>query len=115
MHISQRLSEIWKKKKEEENKSKYVWSLELSLVFCGLIGTRDEAAGIGEEFLGVEAETYGAETRFEIVGEEKYTKSNEGKGCQCVKNIMCNHGSYRKVKHYLTSAYRNESLKGTRN
>ena len=48
----------------------------------------DKAAGIREEFLGVEAETYGAETRFEIVGEEKYTKSNEGKmnkGCQCVK------------------------------
>ena len=93
-----------KKKKKEENKSKYVRSLKLSLVFCGLIGTRNEAAGIREEFLGVEAEMYGAETRFEIVGEEKYTKSDEGKmnkGCQCVKNITCNHGSYRKVKRYL--------------
>ena len=92
-----------KKKKKEENKSKYVWSLELSLVFCGLIGTRDEAAGIREEFLGVEAEMYGAETCFKIV-REKYTKSNEGKmnkGCQCVKNITCNHGSYWKVKCYL--------------
>ena len=91
-------------KKKKENKSKYVWSPELSLVFCGLIGTRDEAAGIREEFLGVEAETYAAETRFKIVGEEKYTKSDKGKmnkGCQCVKNIMCNHGSYRKVKRYL--------------
>ena len=101
MHISQR---DLKKKRKEENKSKYIWSLELSLVFCGLIGTRDEAAGIREEFLGVEAEMYGAETCFEIVGEEKYTKSDESKmnkGCQCVKNITCNHGSYRKVKRYL--------------
>ena len=68
---------------------------------------QDEAAGIREEFLGVEAEMYGAETRFEIVGEEKYTKSDEGKmnkGCQCVKNITCNHGSYRKVKVTLNSS-----------
>jgi hypothetical protein len=37
-------------------------SLELLLVFCELMGGRDNAAGIREEFVDVEAGTYGAET-----------------------------------------------------
>ena len=59
MHVRQRDS-------IKKTKSKYVrWlrSLELSLIFCGLIGASGDAAGIREEFVGVEAETYGAETR----------------------------------------------------
>ena len=48
--------------RKKKDKSKNVRSLELLLVFCGLIGARCSAAGTREEFVDAEAETYGAET-----------------------------------------------------